>query len=295
MHRRPTVARHRTDDESQDVRGSSCRRTFSPIPALPAHADDVPPEPVPDPRSGRAARSTAKPLARGARVRRAGHHGRRLRRGGRGRRDRSGRLAGHLAALLLVGLALGRRGRGLSVRGAGPPVPVAAGDGVAVLADLEVGALSRIMRPTVLFALVAGAFAVGAALLSAPSRPSASSSGSVSRSSTYACSARASVQAGVAGGVTGASDDQDGDDVGGTANVDVTTLPRLTTSHGRQQGGATPAAHQQRRPAGGDHAARDRPGAGRPPLGIGMVVGLVIFQISFVLNAGRAILSAGIG
>ena len=32
-----------------------------------------------------------------------------------------------------------------------------------------------------------------------------------------------------------------------------------------------------------------------PALGLGMVIGLVIFQISFVLNAGRAILSAGIG
>jgi len=32
-----------------------------------------------------------------------------------------------------------------------------------------------------------------------------------------------------------------------------------------------------------------------PPLGIRMVVGLVIFQISFVINDGRAILSAGIG
>ena len=30
----------------------------------------------------------------------------------------------------------------------------------------------------------------------------------------------------------------------------------------------------------------------KPPLGIGMVVGLVIFQIIFVLNAGRAILSS---
>jgi hypothetical protein len=31
-----------------------------------------------------------------------------------------------------------------------------------------------------------------------------------------------------------------------------------------------------------------------PPLGIGLVVGLVIFQISFVVNAGRAILRDGI-
>jgi uncharacterized membrane protein YjjP (DUF1212 family) len=31
-----------------------------------------------------------------------------------------------------------------------------------------------------------------------------------------------------------------------------------------------------------------------PPFGIGMIVGLVIFQISFVVNAGRAILREGI-
>lgn len=31
-----------------------------------------------------------------------------------------------------------------------------------------------------------------------------------------------------------------------------------------------------------------------PPLGIGIVVGLVIFQIAFVVNAGRAILREGI-
>ena len=31
-----------------------------------------------------------------------------------------------------------------------------------------------------------------------------------------------------------------------------------------------------------------------PPLGIGIVIGLVIFQIAFVVNAGRAILREGI-
>ncbi len=31
-----------------------------------------------------------------------------------------------------------------------------------------------------------------------------------------------------------------------------------------------------------------------PPLGIGMVVGLVIFQIAFVLNVGRTIASSGV-
>ncbi len=133
-----------------------------------------------------------------------------------------------------------------------------------MFADLEVGALSRIMRPTILFAVIAGVIAVGVALL---------------LSSTPAA-------VGIVIGI-------------GVAILNVRMLGARVT---KVETDGTDDNKVVRKLLRRGSAVRllvvtvvaiglvliD------PPLGIGMVVGLVIFQIAFVLNAGRAVLSAGI-
>ena len=133
-----------------------------------------------------------------------------------------------------------------------------------MFADLEVGALSRIMRPTILSAIVAGVVAVGIALL---------------LSSTPAA-------VGIVIGI-------------GVAILNVRMLGARVT---KVETDGTSDNKVVRRILRRGSAVRllivTLVAVGlvlvNPPLGIGMVVGLVIFQIAFVLNAGRAILSAGI-
>jgi hypothetical protein len=133
-----------------------------------------------------------------------------------------------------------------------------------VFADLEVGALSRIMRPTILSALVGGVVAVGVALL---------------LSSTPAA-------IGIILGI-------------GVAILNVRMLGARVT---KVETDGTSDNKVVRRILRRGSAVRlllvTVVAVGlvlvNPPLGIGMVVGLVIFQIAFVVNAGRAILSAGI-
>ena len=133
-----------------------------------------------------------------------------------------------------------------------------------MFADLEVGALSRIMRPTILSAVVAGVIAVGVALL---------------LSSTPAA-------VGIVIGIA-------------VAILNVRMLGARVT---KVETDGTDDNKVVRKILRRGSAVRllvvtvvaiglvliD------PPLGIGMVVGLVIFQIAFVVNAGRAVLSAGI-
>jgi hypothetical protein len=170
-----------------------------------------------------------------------------------------------------------------------------------MLADLESGALTRIMRPTVLFALVAGAFAVGAALLlSAP----LAAVGIVVGVGVAILNVRmlgssvVKVQAGVAGGAAGTTDDQVGDEVGGTASADAADAAKVAYAEDEAKAENKVVRRLLRTNSAVRLVVITLLAIGlvlvAPPLGIGMVVGLVIFQISFVLNAGRAILSAGI-
>jgi hypothetical protein len=136
-----------------------------------------------------------------------------------------------------------------------------------MFADLEVGALSRIMRPTILSAVVAGVIAVGVALL---------------LSSTPAA-------VGIVIGIA-------------VAILNVRMLGARVTKVEIDGTDGTAGNKVVRKILRRGSAVRllvvtvvaiglvliD------PPLGIGMVVGLVIFQIAFVVNAGRAVLSAGI-
>jgi ATP synthase I chain len=133
-----------------------------------------------------------------------------------------------------------------------------------MFADLEVGALSRIMRPTILSAVVAGVVAVGVALL---------------LSSTPAA-------VGIVIGIA-------------VAILNVRMLGARVT---KVETDGTNDNKVVRKILRRGSAVRlllvTVVAIGlvlvNPPLGIGMVVGLVIFQIAFVLNAGRAVLSAGI-
>jgi hypothetical protein len=134
-----------------------------------------------------------------------------------------------------------------------------------VLADLEVGALSRIMRPTTLAAGVVGVVAVGIALLLG--EPHAAL-GIIVGIGAALLNVRM-----LAARVTSVETD------GGTDNKVVRRLLRRSSAVRLLIVTALAIGL----------VLVD------PPLGIGVVVGLVIFQISFVLNAGRAILSAGIG
>ncbi|MFI5100245.1 MAG: ATP synthase subunit I [Actinomycetes bacterium] len=133
-----------------------------------------------------------------------------------------------------------------------------------MFADLEVGALSRIMRPTILSAVVAGVIAVGVALLlsSTPAAVGIVIGIAVAILNVRMLGAR----------VTKVETDGTNDNKvvrkilrrGSAVRLLVVTVVAV---------GLVLIA---------------------PPLGIGMVVGLVIFQIAFVVNAGRAVLSAGI-
>lgn len=133
-----------------------------------------------------------------------------------------------------------------------------------MLADLEVGALSRIMRPTTISAIVVGVVAVGVALLLG--QPHAGL-GIIIGIGAALLNVRM-----LAAGVTRVETD------GSTDNKVVRRL--LRRSSAVRLVIVTVLALGL--------VLLD------PPLGIGVVVGLVIFQIAFVLNAGRAILSAGI-
>lgn len=133
-----------------------------------------------------------------------------------------------------------------------------------MLADLEVGALSRIMRPTTISAIVVGVVAVGVALLLG--QPHAGL-GIIIGIGAALLNVRM-----LAAGVTRVETD------GSTDNKVVRRLLRRSSAVRLLI--VTVLALGL--------VLLD------PPLGIGVVVGLVIFQIAFVLNAGRAILSAGI-
>jgi hypothetical protein len=127
--------------------------------------------------------------------------------------------------------------------------------------EMEVGTLSRILRPTVLISLGVGAVAVViAVVLSAP---------------------WAAVGIGLGVGVAIANLRLLGSGVARIETKGVSnrkTLGRLvrTSSAGRLVAITVLAIALM---------------LVKPQLGIGMVVGLVIFQIIFVLNAGRAILT----
>ncbi len=133
-----------------------------------------------------------------------------------------------------------------------------------MFADLEVGALSRIMRPTILSAVIAGVIAVGVALLlsSTPAAVGIVIGIAVAILNVRMLGAR----------VTKVETDGTNDNKvvrkilrrGSAVRLLIVTVVAIGL------------------------VLID------PPLGIGMVVGLVIFQIAFVVNAGRAVLSAGI-
>jgi len=134
-----------------------------------------------------------------------------------------------------------------------------------VLADLEVGALSRIMRPTTICAVVVGVVAVGTALLLG--EPHAGL-GIILGIIAALLNVRM-----LAAGVTRVETDGSADNKVVRRLLRRSSAVRLLLVTVLALG----------------LVVLD------PPLGIGVVVGLVIFQISFVVNAGRAILSAGIG
>ena len=133
-----------------------------------------------------------------------------------------------------------------------------------MLADLELGTQTRVLRPTLLSALVAGVIAVAVAVLLG-SPPAA---------------------AGIVLGL----------------GVAVLNVRMLGAGVARVETKGTSDNKVVRRILRTRSAARlvliTLLAVGlvllKPALGIGMVVGLVIFQIAFVANAGRAILSARI-
>jgi hypothetical protein len=134
-----------------------------------------------------------------------------------------------------------------------------------VFADLEVGALSRVMRPTTLMAAIVGVVAVGVALLLGSPHAGL---GIIIGVAAAIWNVRM-----LASGVTKV--DTDGSSDGKVVRKILRTRSAL------RLGLLTLVAIGL--------LLLD------PALGLGMVVGLVIFQISFVVNAGRAVLSAGIG
>jgi Ca2+/Na+ antiporter len=133
-----------------------------------------------------------------------------------------------------------------------------------VLADLEVGTLSRVMRPTTLVAGIVGVIGVGIALLLGSPHAGL---GIVIGVAAAIWNIRM-----LASGVTKVETD-------GTADNKVVRR-LLRTRSTLRLGLLTLVAVGL--------LLLD------PALGLGMVIGLVIFQLSFVVNAGRAILSAGI-
>ena len=264
---RPTVCRHRTTTSRQDERGRRCRRPprrSPPSQVRSMTSSPAPQEPTPDPDD------SLKPLP-----------------GALAFVGLGSTVAGCVAVgvgggialdawlntspvLLVVGLLVRvRRGRRLGA-GAGPQVPVAVGPvpaardregGVAVLADLEVGALSRIMRPT---ALVAGVVGVVACRRSP------------------CCSGRRTPRSGSSLGIGAGRLERT--DAGRrasrrsrpTAAPTTRSCARILRTRSAVRLLAAHAAGRDRRCSSGPAAG---PGHGRS--------GLVIFQISFVLNAGR--------
>jgi len=162
-----------------------------------------------------------------------------------------------------------------------------------MLADLESGALTRILRPTVLSALVAGAFAIGiAVLLSSLLAAVGIAVGlglailNVRILGSSVVKVQTDVTAAAGAAVAEAADasaPKDADDADGVAAAKAqnTVVRRLLRTNS-----AIRLAVISVVAIGLVLVA--------PPLGIGVVIGLVIFQIAFVVNAGRAILSAGI-
>lgn len=142
-----------------------------------------------------------------------------------------------------------------------------------MLADLELGALTRVLRPTMLMAIIGGAIGFGiAVLLSEPLAAVgiALGLGLAILNLRILGAGVVKIQTGEAGGVGGA--------VGAADNKVVKRI--LRTRSALRLVALTAIA------IGAMLLS--------PPLGIGIVVGLVIFQIAFVVNAGRAILREGI-
>jgi hypothetical protein len=137
----------------------------------------------------------------------------------------------------------------------------------AVLADLAVGALSRVLRPTLLVGAVFGAVGVGiACLLGAP----LAALGIVIGLALAVLNIRM-----LAAGVTKV--EMDGtEDKAGTKVIKrvlrTRSAVRLVVLTLVTIGALLLSA----------------------PLGMGIVIGLVVFQIAFVVNAGRAVLREGI-
>ncbi len=133
-----------------------------------------------------------------------------------------------------------------------------------MLADLQVGALTRVLRPTMLVAIVFGVVGVViAALLNAPL-----------------------AALGIAGGL-------------GLAILNLRMLGAgvvKVATDGQQDNKVVRRILRTRSALRLVVLTLLAVGAMlvSPPLGIGLVVGLVIFQIAFVVNAGRAILREGI-
>jgi hypothetical protein len=134
-----------------------------------------------------------------------------------------------------------------------------------MFADLETGALTHVLRPTMLFAVVAGVLGMGVAVLLG--------------------SPLAAV--GIALGVA----------------VAILNVRFLGAGVARvETDGADRSAKVVRRILRRGSALRLVTITAlaivlmlvQPPLGIGMMVGLVLFQIAFVANVGRAVLSSGV-
>jgi hypothetical protein len=133
-----------------------------------------------------------------------------------------------------------------------------------MLADLQAGALTRVLRPTMLVALVLGAVGVGIALLM--SEPLAAVGIGIGVG-------LAIVNLRMLGaGVVKVATDGEHDNKVVRRILRTRSALRLVVLTIVAVGAVLLSA----------------------PLGIGLVVGLVIFQISFVVNAGRAILREGI-
>jgi hypothetical protein len=133
-----------------------------------------------------------------------------------------------------------------------------------MLGDLQVGALTRVLRPTMLVAVILGAIGVGIALLL--SEPLAGLGIAIGVGLAI-LNLRALGSGVVKAPIDGASD---GKVVKRILRTRSTVRLLVITAVAI---GALLIS---------------------PPLGLGVVVGLVIFQLSFVVNAGRAILREGL-
>jgi hypothetical protein len=136
-----------------------------------------------------------------------------------------------------------------------------------MLADLELGALTRVLRPTMLMAIIGGAIGFGVAVLL--SEPLAAVG--IALGLGLAILNLRILGAGVVKIETGAAGDVS----------DNKVVKRILRTRSALRLVALTVI------AIGAMLLS-------PPLGIGIVIGLVIFQIAFVVNAGRAILREGI-